>query len=405
MSSICMYVPSAGGGHARYAKEFLTALSAHPRNTYRHELLSSSDLREEFRTELYPVHPYLRPLRPPSEFRFRGSWVASRLTHYIRREMEFLAWLKEQPDVVAVHFQEWAPWLAASLIRRIKAQDKKVFATVHNIVPHKYPRLLPKFVMNAWNRSACLLCDGIFVHTDQLAERLEEFLGRPHPPIHVLPHGVWTVDDAQLDASLPSRIASRKLLFFGAIRRNKGLDLLLDAMSELRGYSLTIAGEALERDYFHGEILPRVDRLRAAGAQIDLRAGFTPEEQIGELFQTHSAVVLPYTQGFVAQSGVVFMALAYELPVIASKAGGLSDLFSQFQIGVTFENATTGDLVSAVNKLHNEIDPQFLLDQIHAAKRKFSWQNAAAVALAAYGSAEERGEVADESELETNLAH
>ena len=109
MSSICMYVPSAGGGHARYAREFMTALSSQPRNGYQFELLSSRDLEEEYRSELYPVHAHLAPLRHRSEFPSSAHWVASRLMHYIRREMEFLAWLKGRPDVVAVHLQEWTP--------------------------------------------------------------------------------------------------------------------------------------------------------------------------------------------------------------------------------------------------------------------------------------------------------
>ena len=95
--------------------------------------------------------------------------------------------------------------------------------------------------------------------------------------------------------SIEERLSWRKLLFFGAIRKNKGLDRLLDAMESLNDFSLTIAGEPSEPEYYRGEILPRIAKLRAAGVKIDLRPEFTPEERVGELFQGHSAVVLPYT--------------------------------------------------------------------------------------------------------------
>jgi glycosyltransferase involved in cell wall biosynthesis len=383
----------------------MTALCAQPRNGYQFELLSSRDLEEEYRSELYPVHAHLAPLRHRSEFSSSPQWMASRLMHYIRREMEFLAWLKTRPDVSAVHLQEWTPWLAAPLLRRIKAMDKKVFATVHNVYPHKYPRLVPKFVIDSWNRSACRLCDGIFVHTDQLAARMSHFLGEPHPRVYVLPHGVWTVKDASFGSSIEQRLATRKLLFFGSIRRNKGLDILLDAMRGLEGFSLTIAGEAIEPAYFREAIIPRIDRLVAAGAKIDLREGFTPEEKIGELFHSHSAVVLPYTSAFAAQSGVVFMALAYELPVIASEAGGLRDLFGQHKIGITFREPAAAQIVAAVNQLFGEVDPKVLAAEIQSAKRTFSWDAAAAVAIAAYGSPRERSLPQDDCALETNLAH
>jgi glycosyltransferase involved in cell wall biosynthesis len=405
MSSICMYVPSASGGHARYARELMTALATHPRAAHLYELFSSQDLENEYHSDLYPVHAHLRPLRHRSEFRSSASWFASRATHYLRREMEFLSWLKSRPDIDAVHFQEWTPWLAAPMVRRIKSMGKKVYFTVHNVVPHKYPRLIPKFVMHSWTRKACLSCDGIFVHTDDLARRMVEILGEPHPPIHVVPHGVWTVTDAGTGVALEERLSWKKLLFFGAIRRNKGLDLLLDAMPSLPGYSVTIAGDPGEPDYLQDEILPRIERLRAAGAQIDLRLGFTPEEELGGLFQSHSAVVLPYTSKFVAQSGVVFLALAYEVPVVASVAGGLRDLFTQHKIGVTFDDATPSGLSSAVGRLYSSVQPNMLLDEIRAAKQRFSWHDAAGVAIAAYGNPKERRATQYDCSLATTLAH
>ena len=139
--------------------------------------------------------------------------------------------------------------------------------------------------------------------------------------------------------------------------------------------------------------------------KIDLREGFLPEEKIGELFHAHSAVVLPYTNGFAAQSGVVFMALAYELPVIASEAGGLRDLLAQHKIGDTFPEPTAPEIRAAVNHLFNQIDPKVLATEIHSARRTFSWDNAAAVAVAAYGSPRERSLPQDDCALETNLAH
>ena len=72
--------------------------------------------------------------------------------------------------------------------------------------------------------------------------------------------------------------------------------------------------------------------------KIDLIDRFIPDSEVGRLFKTHSAIVLPYTGEFKAQSGVVFMALAHELPVVASEVGGLRDLLNQYKIGVTFHD-------------------------------------------------------------------
>jgi glycosyltransferase involved in cell wall biosynthesis len=99
------------------------------------------------------------------------------------------------------------------------------------------------------------------------------------------------------------------------------------------------------------------------------------------------------------------MALAYEIPVIASEAGGLGDLFSHHKIGVTFDDPTPANLAVAANRLYSDVEPRLLLDEIRAAKKRFSWQDAAAVAIAAYGTTTERRAAEHECSLETTLAH
>jgi glycosyltransferase involved in cell wall biosynthesis len=202
----------------------------------------------------------------------------------------------------------------------------------------------------------------------------------------VAPHGVWTVPDASACPPLAQRLETKRLLFFGAIRRNKGLDLLLRAAERLPGYHVTIAGEPCERDYFEAEVLPRVRALRAAGRRVDLLDRFVPDDEVGRLFATHSAVVLPYTRQFVAQSGVVFMALAYGLPVVASTAGGLRDVLGEWEIGTTFETGSVEGLADAVARLHDPALRPGLGQQIGAARRRFTWDAAAAATIDGYGA-------------------
>jgi glycosyltransferase involved in cell wall biosynthesis len=390
MNRICMYTPSACGGHALYTRELLSALAAAGAGRCAFELVTSEDVEAQYRaTGAYAVHPILPALHERSQFSNCASWAFNRVTHYVRRERRLLQWLETRPDVTAVHFQEWAPWLASPVFRRIRAMGKKVFYTVHNVVPHRYPAHVPKPLMHRWIRNACRLTDGLFVHSDLLAGELTRFLGRPGaiPPIHVVPHGVWHVSDADDLPPLQARLGERKLLFFGTIRRNKGLDLLLRAALRLPGYSITIAGYPLERPYFQHEVLPLVERARAAGVKVDLIDRFVSEAEVGQLFRSHGALVLPYTPAFAAQSGVVFMALAYGLPVIASEVGGLRDLLGRYRIGTTFGQFTPAALADAVQALHAGGSATELLEQMRAAKAHHSWEGAAQATLAGYESA------------------
>lgn len=406
LGTICMFTPAAEGGHARYASEIMTALSAHPHADYRYELVTAENVEVQFHTVPYPVHAILPPIRDRYAFKSSLHWAASRIVYYPRREWAFLKWLKTRPDIVGVHLQEWKPWLAASMIRAIQRMGKKVFYTAHNVLPHRYPQWIPKRLMHRWIRRACLRCDGLFVLSDQLAGKLSDFLGKPHPPIRVAPHGVWTVRDCVQGPFMQERLAWKRLLFFGSIRQNKGLDLLLRAADNLPGYAITIAGSPDEPEYFQSEILPRVKRLRDAGMRVDLLDRFVADDELGKLFATHSAIVLPYTKGFVAQSGVAFMALAYGVPMVTSDVGGLGDLMREFKVGITYHEATPEHLIAAIHALYAEGNHADLATQIAAAKQRYSWEAAARETAIGYSVAlEGRRETVHARDLRTHPAH
>jgi len=381
---ICMYTPTASGGHARYTWELMTALSRIP--DCKVELVSSETLEAQFRAAPYPVHPILPALTHRREFWTKVTWAASRLMHYPRCERVFLDWLGKRPDVGGVHFQEHTIWLAESLFRSVRAMGKRVFYTVHNVRPHAYPPLIPRHMVDEWDRQSWRQCDGLFVLSEQLREDLAKFLGRGHPPIYVARHGTWSPTEGPRNAAptLRERLRAKRLLFFGNIRRNKGLDVLLRAAQSLPDYSLTIAGEPRELRYFNAEVVPAIERLRAAGRDVRLRNEFIPDEQLPELFAQHSAFVLPYTTEFTAQSGVVFMALTHDLPVIASAVGGLRDLLGEFRIGLTFEANRDDQLAAAIRELHEGGHVDDLATEIRRAKARYSWDAAAAETARAY---------------------
>ena len=379
---VCMFVPSADGGHPLYAKELLTAMVR--TGGCQVELVSSEYLTEAFDSELYPVHRILPTIQPRTHFRSSAQWVVDRLTYYPRQQRIFLRWLANQPHITLVHLQEWAPWLASSLIADIRALGKRVFYTAHNIIPHRSPPGVPPEMMHRWLRRAYRQCDGLFVHTPRLAKQLADFLENRHPPIHVTPHGIWTMDLPANPPSIEERLTWKRLLFFGTIRRNKGLDQLLRAMEQLPGYTLTIAGDPEEPAYFREEVVPLVHRLREMGIGIDLHDRFIPDDEMAALFASHSALMLPYTPAFTAQSGVLFMAITHGIPVIASAVGGLREMLSEHPIGMMIDQATPGQIADGIRRLYAQGLEMDVAGHLLRARQAYSWQATATATIAGY---------------------
>lgn len=106
-----------------------------------------------------------------------------------------------------------------------------------------------------------------------------------------------------------------RLLFFGRLRRYKGLDLLTEVLERLPVGRFTV------RVVGSGPASPELTRLASLeGVRVENR--WVPEDEIGGLLAWADAVVLPYREA--SQSGVAAAALAAGRPVVATRVGGLA---------------------------------------------------------------------------------
>ena len=108
-----------------------------------------------------------------------------------------------------------------------------------------------------------------------------------------------------------------RLLCFGRLLPYKGLDLLADALGQVSGIDVRIAGCGPESE--------ALAALRAtAGVTVENR--WVAEDEIGGLLTWCDAVVLPYREA--SQSGVAAAAVAAGRSVIATAVGGLREQLS-----------------------------------------------------------------------------
>jgi len=381
---VAMYAPSPNGGHAKYCHELLTALSSLDNNAggvpLDFKLVTSCDLNPRWQSTQYGIVNILPRLKPRVEFGNTVIWAGSRATHYLRRERRFLQWLRSQDDCVGVHFQEYTPWLAPRDFRAIQRMGKAVYMTVHNIRPHLYTPGVPHSVYDNWNRSAWRACTVLFVHSGGLRDELSQFLGTGHPPIVIVPHGVWTQPAQWTSGTHPHANRRKRALFFGQLRSNKGVSVLLDAMQWLSDIDVTIAGDP-ESPAFREEIRARAANL--PDSRVTLVDRFIEEEEIPRFFQDADLMVLPYTS-FAAQSGVLHDAIAWELPVVVTDIGALGESVRTWGNGVVVRPGDAPELAGGIRDL---LEPETYRRARMATVRlqqELSWERSAEVTLNAY---------------------
>ena len=150
----------------------------------------------------------------------------------------------------------------------------------------------------------------------------------PHPPYVHYREFQGTRDEAKRALGVN---AERVLLFFGFVRRYKGLDLLLKAMPEILGdhpdTQLLVCGPFHESRAKHEKLM---DRL-GIRERVVIHDRYFSGDDVGACFAAADAVVLPYRTA--TQSGVIPAAIALGTPVIATRAGGLDEAMKGHRIG------------------------------------------------------------------------
>jgi glycosyltransferase involved in cell wall biosynthesis len=380
--TIGMYTPTAHGGHALYAQELLTALAeVGARRGVAAELITCEDLSDDLRPP-YPIHRILPHQVCRDEFRSTASWAASRVGYYTRREHRFLDWVDSRPDLDLVHFQEYTPWLAPCHFRALRRRGIPIVYTVHNIENHYVKFIMHKPIRDRCFRSAWRTCDALLVHTEGLRATLSDFLAGSHPPIHVTPHGVWREGGGHGPETHAHTSGRERLLFFGVIRPNKGVHVLLRALERLPQYDLTIAGGA-EEPYYLDQIR-RMVRDFPPG-RVELIDRYVGEDEVAGLFERSRLVILPYTN-FTAQSGVLHLALAHGRPVVATDVGALGECVRLWGIGQVVPPGDEGELAGAIERSLDRAAYNQALEAIARVRGELTWTRMAEATIDVYRS-------------------
>lgn len=241
-----------------------------------------------------------------------------------------------------VHYQ----WLALPEIdTRLLAPQRPRLLTAHDVLPRE-----PRRGQKAAQQRLYELMDAIVVHSQNGAQRLRDELEIDPATIHHIPHGVFgDFDNYPADASLPPElpeIDKPVVLFFGLMRPYKGLDVLIDAWSQLDQQDGSKQPEPAEL-WVVG--MPRMDTTQLkhkSPANVRWVERYVTGSQLAATFRRADLVVLPYRE--IDQSGVLFTAMAFGKPMVLSAVGGFPEVAA---LGAA-ELVEPGDAGSLAASLH-----------------------------------------------------
>lgn len=271
------------------------------------------------------------------------------------RALEVLA-TEQAADIV--HFQ-WLvlPFLDRIALGRLRRRSGLVL-TVHNaeLTTHSTSAVIGRLgalLQTLGRRGAVLGFDRYIAHTTKTFEQLlaigieaERILLLPHPPL-------------ELEAPSPTSAAAadgrRDILFFGAIKPYKGVEVLVEAGIALaairRDFRITIAG----RPFQPMEALEA--RIAAAGAAEAFRfdLDYLPDARLAGYLSEAAIVVFPYRE--IDGSGALSHAIRFNKPIVASRVGGFAEAPIKDHVElVPAEDpaalaATLGELLDAPDRL------------------------------------------------------
>ena len=239
-----------------------------------------------------------------------------------------------------------------------KLLGKKVVFTAHNVNAARRDSTDTHF-----NRLSLgmqyRLADHIFVHTDQMRSELMAEFRVPSRAITVIPYGInnavpnteLTPADAKQRCGI--RPEERSILFFGAIAPYKGLDLLIKAFwlvlaTRPEGYRLIIAGKPKGGcEQYMNAVRKEIQEARGHHRVI-MKIQYIPDEETELYFKAADVLVLPYRSIF--QSGILFLAFSFGLPVIASDVGSFREDVIEGETGFLCRPGDPVELAKTIEK-------------------------------------------------------
>lgn len=276
---------------------------------------------------------------------------------------------KLKPDLVVI--QWWHPYFAPCyfILQKCLGKCKKLMVC-HNVFPHE------RFPLDRFLTGLCLR--GMDYYLVQSRKDEEDLLTlKPkaayrrvfHPTYNAFKMKNMTREEARSQLSLDEE--EKVMLFFGYVRRYKGLHHILKALPSIRdrveGIKLLVVGD------FGDDRQEYMDIIHKEGISgcVKMVEGYIPDQEVEQYFAASDLAVLPYESA--TQSGIAQIAYGFGMPIVATDVGGLPEVVLDGRTGYVVPQGDDQALGEAVIRFFTETDVEAMKENIKQEEYKFSW--------------------------------
>jgi len=286
------------------------------------------------------------------------------------KEIERINWPYDSPIQTNIFSLLQTP---GQLIRFVKIVNELRPDWIHFLWKHHLPVLLKAYIkkfkiaftvhdpelhsgesgfLRLWVQKKLIdMADIFFVHGENNKKNLIRNFDIEPKKIYNIPHGnIFFWDNV---AKMEKK---NIILFFGRIKKYKGLDVLLKAFMiaapQLRGYRLVIRGQGEPGD---------VPSIINSIPDVDFENKFVPHDKVPGLFADARFVVAPYIDA--TQSDVISMAFAFGRTVIVSSVGSIPEIVKNGENGLLVSPGNTNELADKMIELANNDDLRLKLEK------------------------------------------
>jgi D-inositol-3-phosphate glycosyltransferase len=266
-----------------------------------------------------------------------------------------------------------------------KILGKKIIYTAHNVQPKGKDNKFIRFLFRVIYSNV----DHIICHTKEIKD---EIVNR-----HTINNSKLSVIQRGLNSSVPitqlsplearNRLGvdpcARVLLMFGVIRPDKGYEIAMHALRYLCPSSkpvlLIIAGRAVtKRNQYYLNNLKRFVVTEGLGQLVQFYDYYIPDSDVELFFKGSDTLLLPYTEGDF-QSGILFLAYRFGLPIIASNIGSFPKEIENGARGYIFKSENPEDLAAQIDQFYQNHHRWYNMRQhiMQYGREKYSWDYAA----------------------------